>query len=90
MAQVTHPPTSNAHLSSYHDDDKEDGHEEKEDEGKPAVSERIRATAAHVGEQVHNTVTSAIDRTGLNWRTVSGLCPRRNCRGVWSTAAARL
>jgi hypothetical protein len=71
VAQVAHPPTSTAHLSSYHD---EDGHEEQEHEEKPAVSERIRATAAHVGEKMHNTVTSAIDRTGLNWRTVREPC----------------
>lgn len=69
--QVAHPPTSNAHISGYNDEQKEH-HEEK-----PAVSERIRATAAHVGEQVHDTaahvgdrVSSAINKTGLNWRTV--------------------
>ena len=75
LCQVAHPPTSNAHISGYHDDEKED--EKEAHEEKPAVSERIRATAAHVGEQVHDTaahvgerVSSVINKTGLNWRTV--------------------
>ena len=58
----------NGNYQHEHDDEVE--HEEK-----PAVSERIKAAATHMQEQVHDTVSSALHKAGLNWKTVCLLLP---------------
>ena len=46
-----------------------DGHFE-EQEAKPQLSERLKHAAAHVGEQVQDTVSSAWNHAKPNWQTV--------------------
>ena len=48
-----------------HEDD-----DETELEEKPAVSERIKAAATHAKEQVQDTVSSALHKARVNWKTV--------------------
>ena len=36
----------------------------------PATSERLRATAGRVGGQIQDTLSSAMEKAGLSWRTV--------------------
>jgi hypothetical protein len=43
--------------------------EAKPREEKPTVSERVMAAAAHVGDQVQDTLASAMD-SGINWKKV--------------------
>lgn len=44
--------------------------DETEHEEKPAVSERIKAAATHVQEQVHDTVSSALHKAAPYWKSV--------------------
>lgn len=48
------------------------GHFE-EQEAKPQLSERLKHAAAHVGEQVQDTVSSAWNHAKPNWQTVPAL-----------------
>jgi hypothetical protein len=47
-----------------------------EHETKPALSERLKAAANHVGEQLQDTVSSAWNHAWPNWKTVpdSAVC----------------
>ncbi len=50
----------------------EEGEGHFEHEAKPALSERLKAAANHVGEQLHDTVSSAWNHAWPSWKTVPG------------------